>query len=140
MLRGVTTMPTRVWLMRHAETARPDVFHGAESDVDLSELGYRQAEAIAPVVAAFKPHAVVSSGMLRARMTAQPIATTCGLSLQVEPDLHERRVGDLVGAAVNPELGIWPDTLRRWIDGDTSYSPPGAESFDDMRERVLPVW
>src|SRR5688500_2744242 len=100
-------MPTRVWLMRHAEVARPGVFHGAESDVDLSELGYRQAAAAAPVFAAYRPDGIVSSGMLRARRTAEPIAAACGLSLQVEPLLHERRIGDLVGVPVDPDLGVW---------------------------------
>lgn len=32
-------MPTRIWLLRHAETALPTVFHGAESDVGLSRRG-----------------------------------------------------------------------------------------------------
>src|ERR1022692_471944 len=35
---------TRVLLARHAETAAPDRFHGAESDIGLSALGARQAE------------------------------------------------------------------------------------------------
>jgi broad specificity phosphatase PhoE len=38
------------------------------------------------------------------------------------------------------EDGVWPDTLRRWRAGETGYAPPGAESFDDIRARVLPVW
>ena len=133
-------MPTRVWLMRHAETARPGIFHGAESDVDLSDRGHHQVAAVAPVIAAYRPDGVVSSGMLRARRTAAPFAAACGLPLHIEPALHERRVGSLVGEPVNPDLGIWPDTLRRWVEGDTAYAPPGAESFDDVRGRVLPVW
>src|SRR5437879_1069482 len=32
---------TRVWLLRHAETANPAVFHAAESDVGLSARGQR---------------------------------------------------------------------------------------------------
>ncbi|MCE9532119.1 MAG: histidine phosphatase family protein [Planctomycetes bacterium] len=122
------------------ETAIPGVFHGFESDIDLSELGYRQAAAAAPVIAAWKPEVIISSAMLRARRTAEPIAKACQLPLLVEPDLHERKVGNLVGSPAQPELGIWPDTLQRWVDGETSYAPEGSESFDDIRERVLPVW
>lgn len=133
-------MSTRVWLMRHAQTARPDIFHGFESDSDLSELGYRQAQAIAPVVASFAPDVVISSGMLRARKTAEPIALACGKTLHIEPYLHERKVGSLVGTPAMPELGIWPDTLDRWIVGETSYSPEGAESYDDLQRRLLPIW
>ena len=35
-------MSTHVFLLRHAETAAPTVFHGYESDVDLSERDVRQ--------------------------------------------------------------------------------------------------
>jgi broad specificity phosphatase PhoE len=133
-------VPTRVFLLRHAESADPTVFHGAESDVGLSERGRRQAAAVAPVLAAHRPHVVVSSAMRRARATAEPIAAACGLSLLLEPHLHERRVGALQGTPFQAREGVWPDTLRRWVAGDTAYAPPGAESFDDIRNRVLPVW
>jgi broad specificity phosphatase PhoE len=130
---------TRVFLLRHAESANPDVFHGAESDVGLSERGRRQAEAVAPLLAAERPDVVVSSAMRRALDTAGPIALACRLTVQVEPDLHERRVGALSGTPFRAD-GVWPQTLRRWMAGDTRYAPPGAESFDAIRARVLPVW
>jgi probable phosphoglycerate mutase len=133
-------MPTRVLLLRHAESANPLIFHGAESDVALSERGRRQAEAIAPLLAAEAPQAVVSSAMRRACETATPIAQACGLTLRIEPELHERRVGALSGTPTQRRDGVWQDTLRRWMAGDTAYAPPGAESFDDIRCRVLPVW
>ena len=133
-------MPTRVFLLRHAESANPLVFHGAESDVDLSERGRRQAEAVARYLAAQRPDVLVSSGMRRALETAGPIAAACGLAVNVEPALHERRVGALSGTPTAGAEGVWPDTLRRWIAGDTAHAPPGAESFDDIKARVLPVW
>jgi broad specificity phosphatase PhoE len=133
-------MPDRVFLLRHAETADPLVFHGAESDVGLSDRGRAQAEAVAPVLAAFRPGAVVSSAMRRALDTAGSIARACGLPLQVEPELHERRVGALSGTPTAGKEGVWPDTLRRWMAGDTAYAPSGAESFDAIHARVRPVW
>jgi broad specificity phosphatase PhoE len=126
--------------MRHAQTDRPDIFHGFESDTDLSELGYRQAQAVAPVVAEFAPEVLISSGMKRARLTAEPISRACNLAVQVESQLHERKVGSLVGTPSFPELGIWPDTLERWTSGETSYAPHGSESYDDLQNRLLPVW
>jgi broad specificity phosphatase PhoE len=133
-------MPTRVLLLRHAETADPLIFHGAESDVGLSERGRRQAEAVAPLLAAESPGVLVSSAMRRARETAGPIARACGLPVRVEPELHERRVSALSGTPTQMREGVWPDTLRRWMAGDTGFAPTGAESFDDIRRRVLPVW
>jgi broad specificity phosphatase PhoE len=131
-------MPTRFLLLRHAESARPDVFHGAESDVGLSERGRQQAEAAAPRLAEYRPDAVISSAMCRARQTALPVAAACGLELRIEPALHERKVGALSGTPTKGD--VWPDTLQRWMAGDTSFAPAGAESFDAIGDRVLPVW
>src|ERR1700730_11392814 len=133
-------MSGKVFLLRHAETANPYVFHGAESDVGRRQKGQRQAEAIAPYFAAKLPDVVVSSNMRRARETALPIARACGLPLAIEPELHERRVGALSGTPHSSSEGVWPETVRRWTAGETSYAPDGAESFDDIRGRVLPVW
>jgi broad specificity phosphatase PhoE len=133
-------MPTRVFLLRHAETADPTVFHGAESDVGLSERGRRQADAVAPFLAAQRPAHVVSSAMRRARDTAGPIAAACGLPLRIEPGLHERRVGPFAGTPTRDAERVYGDTLERWFDGDTGYAPPGVESFDAVRDRALPVW
>jgi len=134
-------MQTHVWLLRHAESAIPALFHGAESDIGLSEYGHRQAAAVAQLLQACNPDAVISSQMRRAVSTAQPIADACGHLLETEFDLHERKIGTLSGTSnLNAEQGIWPDTLRAWIAGDTAYSPVGVESFDQIQARVLPVW
>jgi 2,3-bisphosphoglycerate-dependent phosphoglycerate mutase len=130
----------RVFLLRHAESADPTIFHGAESDVGLSELGQRQARTVARYLATVSPRRLVSSAMLRARDTATPIARACGLDIHIEPALHERRVGALSGTPTGGSEGVWPDTLARWIAGDTDFAPPGAESYEDIRGRVLPVW
>jgi len=133
-------MPTRVWLLRHAETANPTVFHGAESDIGLSERGQRRADALAAVLAGLGPDAVVSSAMRRAILTASPIAAACGLSLRVEPELHERRVGILSGMPTVPEGPLWRQTVEHWESGDLEFATEGAESFADIQRRVIPVW
>jgi broad specificity phosphatase PhoE len=132
------TPPTRFLLLRHAETAAPQVFHGAESDIGLSERGARQVQVLAPILAAEKPSAIICSGMRRAIATATPIAEACGLPLQIEPHLHERRVGPLSGQPFDDSR--WPETMNRWIAGDTAFTVDGAESFEDIRQRVVPIW
>lgn len=131
---------SRVLMLRHAETSQPDIFHGAESDVGISARGRRQAEEIAPLLAAERPVAVVSSEMRRALESAEPIARACGLTLQIEPTLHERRVGVLSGTRTSPPNDLWNSTIARWESGDVDYALPGAESFTDIRDRVLPAW
>ncbi len=131
---------TRVLLLRHAETAAPHLFHGAESDIGLSERGRQQAEAIGPILVAERPVVVVSSAMRRAVETAEPIALACGVELLVEPGLHERRVGKLCGMPYDDGAGLWAQTIERWEAGETGFATEGAESFDSVRCRVMPVW
>lgn len=133
-------MPTRVLLLRHAETSDPSVFHGAESDVGLSQRGRDQAECVAAHLARLSPDVIVSSAMRRARDTAAAIARWCNQDVLIEPQLHERRVGPLSGKPRGTPDDPWPETLRRWQAGETGYAHVGGESFDDMRQRLLPVW
>lgn len=133
-------LPARVWLMRHAETSTPAVFHGAESDVGLSDLGRRQAQAAAEWLRDLAPTAVVSSGMRRAADTAAPIAAACGVPHLVEPGLHERRVGQLCGLSFSMTDGPWADTIREWAAGNSAYTSHGAESYDDVAVRVREAW
>jgi broad specificity phosphatase PhoE len=116
------------------------VFHGAESDVGLSELGRRQAAAAADWFRPLRPTAVVSSGMRRAIDTAAPIATACGIAHRIEPDLHERRVGALCGIEFSMVEGPWAETVKRWSSGGSGYTSHGAESYDDLRARLLAAW
>jgi 2,3-bisphosphoglycerate-dependent phosphoglycerate mutase len=131
---------TRILLFRHAESADPSVFHGAESDIGLSERGHRQAARLAEYLAGRRPDALVCSAMQRARDTAAPCAAACGLEAQFEPALHERRLGGMAGMPTGDREGPWMQTVRRWIAGETSFSLLGAESFDEVRQRVVPAW
>lgn len=131
---------SRVFLVRHAETAAPGVFHGAESDVGLSESGRRSVLSVIPVLAAEGPAVVVSSAQLRAVETARPIAAACGVELLIEPDLHERRLGALSGAPRPVAEVELAEVHRRWALGETGHAPEGGESFDQIRSRVLPAW
>jgi probable phosphoglycerate mutase len=130
--------PTRILLMRHAETSAPERFHGAESDVGLGESGQRQARAAARSIAPLYPVAVYSSGMRRAVETARPIADACGLETRSIPALHERRMGSLSGA-IRAEVGdAYQSTRLRWESGDLDATHPGGESYRQVRERVIP--
>jgi 2,3-bisphosphoglycerate-dependent phosphoglycerate mutase len=131
---------TRVWLARHAETTTPTVFHGAESDIGLSELGERQAVAAAEWFQTLQPTCLISSNMLRARLTAAPIAQRTGLPHLIESRFHERRIGDMSGQPFSTTDGFWAITVREWSSGNTAYTTPDAESFDDLRERLITAW
>jgi 2,3-bisphosphoglycerate-dependent phosphoglycerate mutase len=130
---------TRVLLARHAETSAPDRFHGAESDIGLSEFGARQAERLAEYLSAQCAAAVYSSAMRRAVETAKPIAQACKIVPISIAALHERRIGPLSGLAREEGWAVYAASKTRWIDGDLDHTHEGGESYNDVRRRVVPV-
>jgi probable phosphoglycerate mutase len=131
-------LPTRILLLRHAETSAPDRFHGAESDIGLSPLGRDQASAVARRLAAIRPDALACSAMRRALETAAPIAEACGLEVEVIPALHERRMGPLSGRLLAEGWDHYHAARLRWMAGDLDATHEGGESYAQVRDRVLP--
>jgi len=130
---------TRLLLLRHAETASPDLFHGSESDIGLGDRGRRQALDVSRLLATYRPDALACSAMRRARETAGPIAEACGLAVEVVPELHERRMGGLSG---QPKAEGWDDyiaTIRRWEAGELDATIGTAETYAEIRDRVVPA-
>jgi broad specificity phosphatase PhoE len=130
---------TRILLARHAETAAPDRFHGAESDIGLSAQGFEQAEQLGRWLAGEGAAALYCSGLRRAVDTAAPIGRACALEPIVIPALHERRIGPLSGLSREEGWATYADSKARWIAGDLDASHPGGESYADIRRRVCPI-
>jgi broad specificity phosphatase PhoE len=131
---------TRVLLARHAETSAPDRFHGAESDIGLSDAGARQAERLAESLSKCGAAAVYSSAMRRAVETAAPIAVACKLVPVQVAALHERKIGPLSGLSREEGWAVYAASKARWISGDLDHTHDGGESYNDVRRRVLPVF
>ena len=119
-------------------TAAPDRLHGAESDIGLGPEGHRQALSAAQALSLLRPEAVYCSGMKRARQTAEPIASACGLDPRIIPELHERRMGSLSNVPILEVCSEVDRHILRWAEGDLDASHPGGESYRAMRDRVVP--
>jgi phosphohistidine phosphatase SixA len=86
----------RLILVRHAEAAP-----GEPDDLrPLTSEGRETARALAERLAAAAPDAVVSSPLLRARETAQPIAQAAGLDPETDERLAPGATADDLRAAV----------------------------------------
>jgi broad specificity phosphatase PhoE len=132
---------TRILLARHAETSAPDRFHGAESDIGLSDWGVRQAEQLGQALKdRADPKALYCSALRRAVETAIPVGRACGLEPIVIEALHERRIGPLSGASREDGWAVYAESKARWIAGELDFTHPGGESYADIRRRVLPVF
>jgi broad specificity phosphatase PhoE len=132
--------PTRILLLRHAETAAPDRFHGCESDIALSLQGLAQADEAARRIAARRPAAVYCSGLRRAVETAGPIGRACGVEPIVVEALHERRMGLLSNTPREDTWPIYEEARRRWMAGELDHTHEGGESFAAIRDRVVPIF
>src|SRR5579883_320042 len=122
-----STTGTRILLARHAETAAPDRFHGAESDIGLSAWGHEQAEQLGRWLAGLGTSALYCSGLRRAGETAAGIGRVCRLAPTVIAALHERRIGPLSGVSREEGWATYAETKVRWIAGDLEASHPGGE-------------
>jgi broad specificity phosphatase PhoE len=117
-------------LVRHGQTAaNASGLLLGRADPPLTELGHRQAEAVARVVTS--PAAVISSPLLRARQTAAAF----GLPVTVDERWAELDYGEYDG---RPFDAVPAEEWDRWRH-DAHFAPPGGESLADLGRRVRSV-
>ncbi|MEK6719896.1 MAG: histidine phosphatase family protein [Chloroflexota bacterium] len=76
-------------LLRHADAGDPATWPGDDADRPLSAKGRRQAARLGNLLAGagFTPDAIISSPKLRARETAETVATALGVDVRVDDRL-----------------------------------------------------
>ncbi|MFD7712647.1 histidine phosphatase family protein [Streptomyces sp. NPDC059785] len=129
-------MPTEICLIRHAAYERFDERRSADGrwDPPLSEEGAAQAEALAGRLAAFGWDHLLSSPLLRARGTAEKIATACGLTAEQRLSWAEFFKGTLEG--ISPPDAVSDTHDDHWRNG-AWRAWPGGETRVAFRARVL---
>jgi len=127
---------TTVYLARHGESDwnASNRFQG-HSDRPLTELGRKQARALADLVAAEDVETIYSSPLLRALETARIVATRTGLEITTRDDLREVDTGSWSGLSRAEVKERFPEGFERWISGGAGWED--GESYDQMAERVL---
>src|SRR5580704_2394624 len=100
-----------ILLVRHGETDGNAARILQRPDVPLNDRGLRQAEQLARRLSAVGFARILCSDLLRARMTAAPLAARSGVAIEQNPLLQERNFGDLRGMAYAalPEDPFGPD-------------------------------
>lgn len=128
---------TSLYLVRHGEAeSNASLRFGGWSPVPLTDKGRRQAEAVARVLAARTPTAIVSSDLARAHQTADPIALATGLPIALDERLRERSVGVFDGLLFTEAEARYPDAWAKMIARDPDAVPEGAETVDQVFARV----
>ena len=131
----------RLILVRHGETAwnQERRIQGGSSDIELSDVGRKQAERLGLALKETRIDAIYASPLKRAFDTAQAIAGHHRLAVHVETDLREMEVGELEGISI-AELGTtFGQFLLQWRQGRGVEKLPGGESVVDLAERVWAI-
>lgn len=134
---GQTGAPTRMLLLRHGQTALSvEKRYSGLGDPALTELGEAQAAGAAARIGGIGGvDAILTSPLLRARQTAEAVAATTGLPVEVHDGLIETDFGEWEGLTFVEARRRDPELFARWL-GNPDVAPPGGESFDQAGVRV----
>jgi broad specificity phosphatase PhoE len=127
---------TTVYLARHGQSDwNAELRWQGYADRPLTELGRQQAAELARQLAEVPLDAVYSSDLLRARETAEAVASPHGLVVQALPELREIDVGSWSGITRAEAEERFPEAFRRWTGG--SHGWEDGETYEDMATRVV---
>lgn len=129
-------MTTTILLARHGETDwnREGRFQG-HADPTLNASGRAQARELGERLASISCDAVYSSDLLRAKETADIVASRFGLPVSTRSDLREADVGIFTGLT-RAEIAVrFPDDAE--IAVDVGFTGATGEGFERLAERVV---
>lgn len=126
-------------LWRHGRTSwnLQDRFQGS-TDIELDDTGRSQAMRAARLLVSLAPASVVSSDLLRARATAEPLARLAGLQVSVDPRLRETFGGSWQGRTVSEITAADPSAYADWRAG-LDVAAGGGERRTQVAARVVPA-
>jgi len=128
----------RLLIARHGQSLWNEHrrFQGA-TDVGLSALGIKQAQALGRAVRGRRLAAAYVSPMQRALDTARiALADTTVPIVSVE-ELRELSLGDWEGCTVDEIRGREGDPYLRWVRAPVDCPPPGSEALHEVSGRVV---
>jgi len=106
------------------------------SDIELNDVGLRQADTIAACLSREQIDAVYSSHLRRALQTAHAVSRPHHLPVVVERDVRELDHGDLEGLTFNEIKEQYTEFLVRWRAEPAELQIPGGERLTDVSERA----
>jgi probable phosphoglycerate mutase len=132
----------RLFLARHAQTASnvSRLLDTALPGPALDATGQQQARRLAESFAAKRLDAVFASPLLRAQVTAEPLASTKSLPVQVINGLREIDAGEYELRGDPSAHKEYLGTIFSWVDGDLDRRIPDGidgHTFFDRFDRAI---
>ena len=131
-------MSCKIMFVRHGQSLG-NVNHTflGHTDLDLSELGYKQAETTAKFLSKGTVDKVYSSDLLRAYNTCRAFLELSGLDAQKNENLREIFAGDWEGKSFDTLQTDFADTYGVWLNNIGLSCPKNGESVKSLSERVI---
>jgi probable phosphoglycerate mutase len=133
-------MTTRLCIVRHGETAW-NAEHRVQGqlDIPLNRIGLTQAQAVGRALKDERFDAIYSSDLVRARQTADPIASFLSLKMLLDRDLRERHYGIFERLTYAEVQTRFPEDYARFAARDPEYAFRTGESLKDFSARSIAV-
>ncbi len=130
-------MSTTIYLIRHGETDwnRDSIFRG-RVDVPLNNNGLKQAEAAGKGLDDVEFDAVYSSPLSRALQTAEAVAATCGLEVNMNEDFSDIDYGKWQGMTLSEVKANYPKEYKRWQSEPHKAAIPDGERLSEIHDRA----
>ena len=135
----MNTDKTYIYLVRHGESlGNLNRICLGHTDLDLTELGYEQAERTAQALRDVDFSAIYSSDLVRARNTAKPHCLLRGKEAVACESFRELYFGDWENCSVEYLTENYrEDFTVGWRQIFGTFTPPGGESVVEMAERMV---
>lgn len=129
---------SRIFVVRHGETEynRKGLMQGRGIDAPLNQTGRHQADAVTRYLSAYPITRIVTSNMMRARQTAEPLVKHFNLLPGHFEGLDEMNFGQFEGQnrlEIRDQMEL---AHGRWKQGEVDWPIPGGESPAEVFERA----
>jgi broad specificity phosphatase PhoE len=127
----------RLIIGRHGRTEwnRVERFRG-RAELELDEVGIKQAEAAANRVAEWQIAAVYSSPLHRALTTAEILVRPLSLEVRLLLGIIDIDYGEWQGLSPEEAAANYGNLYSKWLNSPHEVKFPGGESLADVRERA----
>ncbi|MBN1256414.1 MAG: histidine phosphatase family protein [Planctomycetes bacterium] len=129
--------PTKITAIRHGETVwNLEGRQQGQLNSELTEVGVKQAQALASALAGKRFDVLYSSDLGRAVQTAEIIAARIGLAVLTDPRLRERHLGIMQTLTKAEFAKKYPHENAEFNVGNPDYIIPKGESARQRYERA----
>jgi len=130
----------KIILARHGETVwNIEKIYRGRADVNLDEMGIKQAELLGNYLSNWGLEAIYSSPLRRALDTANIVARYQKIGVQIAEGLIDFDYGEWQALPEQEVKKLYPALLNEWHNNPHKVRMPGGDSLEDVRGRAIEV-